>query len=72
MADDNRFVRQLPDGTTIFGDKRLEGTPGYKHGHSGTNFTRTEHSTLGSAAVDAAMGKPSPGHTTGNHPTTRT
>lgn len=71
MGDDNRFDKSLPDGTRIFGDKSQEGSPGYRHGHSGPDFHRSEHSTIGSAAVDAAMGKTSTGHTGGSHPTTR-
>lgn len=71
MADDNRFDKQLPDGTRIFGDKSMEGRPGYRHGHSGDNFHRSEHSTIGSAAVNAAMGSGGAGHTGKDHPTIR-
>lgn len=69
---DDRFSKELSDGTTIFGSKSMEGSTGYKHGHSGTDFQRSEHSTIGSAAVDAAMGSDSIGHTADDHPTTRT
>ena len=71
MADDDRFEKQLPDGTTIYGSKKSEGTTGYRHGHFGPDFSRTEHSTVGSAAVDAALGADSIGHTGDDHPTTR-
>jgi len=71
MGDDNRFEKQLSDGTTISGDKSMEGRPGYRHGHSGDDFSRTEHSTIGSAAVDSVLGNGTTGHSTGDHPTTR-
>lgn len=58
------FSRKLSDGTTIFGDKSLEGRTGYKHGHKGSDFHRTPHSTIGSAAI----GKP---HTEDGHKTRR-
>lgn len=58
------FSRKLPDGTKIYGPKSTEGRPGHKHGHSGKDFDRTPHSTIGSAAI----GRP---HTTKNHVTKR-
>lgn len=41
-------------GTNLYGTKGLDGKTGFKHGHSGSNFNRTPHSSLGSAA----LGKP--------------
>jgi hypothetical protein len=71
MSSDNSFEKQLKDGTTIHGDKSMEGRPGYKHGHSGPDFDRSQHSTIGSTAVDSALGSSSPGHTSKDHPTNR-
>ena len=45
------FSKKLSDGTTIFGDESMEGAPGYKHGHKGSDFHRSPHSTIGSAAI---------------------
>lgn len=71
MAGDGRFDKELPDGTRIFGEKSSEGRPGYRHGHSGDDFHRSEHSTIGSAAVDAAANNGDSGHTGKDHSTTR-
>jgi hypothetical protein len=53
------FNKKRPDGTRLYGTKDRTG---FKHGHSGSNFNRTPHSSLGSAA----LGKPhgSKGHKT--------
>jgi hypothetical protein len=48
------FSKKLSDGTSIFGNKRTEGKPGFQHGHSGANFHRSPYSALGTAA----LGKP--------------
>ena len=48
------FNKKLSDGTNIFGNKRTEGKPGFKHGHSGPDFYRSPYSALGTAA----LGKP--------------
>jgi hypothetical protein len=45
------FTKKLSDGTSIFGDKRVEGRPGFRHGHTGSNFYRPPYSALGSAAT---------------------
>jgi hypothetical protein len=45
------FSKTLGNGTTIFGDKRVEGRPGFQHGHKGSNFHRSPYSALGSAAT---------------------
>ena len=47
----NNYSKKLPNGTTIFGDKRVENTKGFHHGHSGNNFHRSPYSALGTAAL---------------------
>lgn len=48
------FSKNLSNGTTIYGSKPTEGRPGHKHGHSGSDFDRSPHSTIGSAAIGDA------------------
>ncbi|MEV0711585.1 hypothetical protein [Nocardia aurea] len=57
--------KKLKDGTRISGPKKFDkpGKANY-HGHSGDNFRRSPHSTLGSAATGRA-------HTYKDHPTHR-
>lgn len=50
----NNFNKKLSNGTSIFGPTSTEMRPGNKHGHSGSNFYRSPHSTLGSAAIGRA------------------
>lgn len=65
------FSQTLKNGTEIYGPNGIDKKPGHKHGHRGSNFDRSPHSTLGSGAVDSAMGKDDPGHTEDGHETDR-
>jgi hypothetical protein len=47
----NSHFNQRHNGTNIFGVKAVENRPGHNHGHTGKNFHRTPHSTIGSAAI---------------------
>ena len=51
-AENRNFSHELTDGTTIYGNKDVEGRPGHDHGHAGDDFHRGPHSTIGSAALD--------------------
>jgi hypothetical protein len=50
----NNFSTKNKKGETIYGDKRLEGRPGHKHGHDWQTGGRTPHSSVGHSAVQNA------------------
>ena len=63
----NSFSKSYTDNktgkrNTIYGDKRNEGRPGYRHGHDWQNGGRTPHSTIGHYAVDKTTGSKNRGH----------
>lgn len=50
------FNKKLSNGTSIFGDKRLEKYSFYKHGHSGNNFHRPPYNAMAKIATGQRTG----------------